>query len=125
MSFVTDVVMPGMDGPTWVRRALKTRPNVRWSSCRAMPRTVLNDDQGASELGLPAEAILAERSDGAADSAGANFTDPAARLQPRFRRAGGRREIGQDAVAARALEGQQAFQHRLLAVDPAVAAPRP
>ncbi|MEM7088104.1 MAG: ATP-binding protein [Pseudomonadota bacterium] len=27
--FVTDVVMPGMDGPTWVRRALKTRPDVR------------------------------------------------------------------------------------------------
>lgn len=27
--FVTDVVMPGMDGPTWVRRALETRPNVR------------------------------------------------------------------------------------------------
>jgi len=27
--FVTDVVMPGMDGPTWVREALKQRPNVR------------------------------------------------------------------------------------------------
>ncbi len=27
--FVTDVVMPGMDGPTWVRRALEDRPNVR------------------------------------------------------------------------------------------------
>ncbi len=27
--FVTDVVMPGMDGPTWVRQALKDRPNVR------------------------------------------------------------------------------------------------
>ncbi|KIC44451.1 histidine kinase [Ruegeria sp. ANG-S4] len=27
--FVTDVVMPGMDGPTWVRRALETRPDVR------------------------------------------------------------------------------------------------
>ena len=27
--FVTDVVMPGMDGPTWVRRALKQRPNTR------------------------------------------------------------------------------------------------
>ncbi|WP_170481924.1 ATP-binding protein [Ruegeria arenilitoris] len=26
--FVTDVVMPGMDGPTWVRKALKTRPDV-------------------------------------------------------------------------------------------------
>ena len=27
--FVTDVVMPGMDGPSWVRQALETRPNVR------------------------------------------------------------------------------------------------
>lgn len=25
-AFVTDVIMPGMDGPTWVREALKTRP---------------------------------------------------------------------------------------------------
>ncbi|MGB5864659.1 MAG: ATP-binding protein [Sulfitobacter sp.] len=27
--FVTDVVMPGMDGPSWVREALKARPGVR------------------------------------------------------------------------------------------------
>ncbi|MEM6887721.1 MAG: ATP-binding protein [Pseudomonadota bacterium] len=27
--FVTDVVMPGMDGPSWVRKALKERPGVR------------------------------------------------------------------------------------------------
>lgn len=27
--FVSDVVMPGMDGPTWVRKALETRPDVR------------------------------------------------------------------------------------------------
>jgi two-component system cell cycle sensor histidine kinase/response regulator CckA len=27
--FVTDVVMPGMDGPSWVREALKLRPDVR------------------------------------------------------------------------------------------------
>jgi two-component system cell cycle sensor histidine kinase/response regulator CckA len=27
--FVTDVVMPGMDGPSWVKLALKDRPNVR------------------------------------------------------------------------------------------------
>ncbi|MGR3617039.1 MAG: ATP-binding protein [Paracoccaceae bacterium] len=26
---VTDVVMPGLDGPTWVRRALKQRPDVK------------------------------------------------------------------------------------------------
>ncbi len=27
--FVTDVVMPGMDGPSWVKEALKNRPGVR------------------------------------------------------------------------------------------------
>lgn len=27
--FVSDVVMPGQDGPTWVRKALKQRPNVK------------------------------------------------------------------------------------------------
>ncbi len=27
--FVTDVIMPGMDGPTWVRQALKQRPDTR------------------------------------------------------------------------------------------------
>ena len=27
--FVTDVIMPGMDGPSWVREALKTRPGTR------------------------------------------------------------------------------------------------
>ncbi len=27
--FVTDVVMPGLDGPTWVRKALKDRPQAR------------------------------------------------------------------------------------------------
>ncbi len=27
--FVTDVIMPGLDGPTWVRKALKERPNTR------------------------------------------------------------------------------------------------
>ena len=27
--FVTDVVMPGMDGPSWVRKALEQRPDVR------------------------------------------------------------------------------------------------
>lgn len=27
--FVTDVMMPGLDGPTWVRQAMAARPNVR------------------------------------------------------------------------------------------------
>jgi two-component system cell cycle sensor histidine kinase/response regulator CckA len=27
--FVTDVIMPGMDGPTWVRKALELRGNTK------------------------------------------------------------------------------------------------
>ncbi len=27
--FVTDVIMPGMDGPSWVARALEDRPGVK------------------------------------------------------------------------------------------------
>lgn len=27
--FVTDVIMPGMDGPTWVRQAIETRPDTK------------------------------------------------------------------------------------------------
>lgn len=27
--FVTDVIMPGKDGPTWVREALRARPNTK------------------------------------------------------------------------------------------------
>jgi len=27
--FVTDVVMPGMDGPSWVKQALRARPETR------------------------------------------------------------------------------------------------
>ena len=27
--FVTDVIMPGMDGPTWVSKALESRPGVK------------------------------------------------------------------------------------------------
>jgi len=27
--FVTDVIMPGMDGPTWVREALEARPSTK------------------------------------------------------------------------------------------------
>lgn len=28
--FLTDVVMPDLDAPTWVRQALKCRPNMRF-----------------------------------------------------------------------------------------------
>ncbi len=52
--FVTDVVMPGMDGPTWVREALKTRPNARVVFVSGYAEDVLNNDQG----GIPNSVFL-------------------------------------------------------------------
>ena len=36
---ISDVVMPEMDGPTMVREARKTRPDLKSCSCRAMRRS--------------------------------------------------------------------------------------
>ena len=43
--FVTDVVMPGMDGPSWVRQALETRPNVRVIFVSGYAEDVLSENQ--------------------------------------------------------------------------------
>ncbi len=43
--FVTDVVMPGMDGPTWVRRALETRPEVKVVFVSGYAEEVFGDDK--------------------------------------------------------------------------------
>jgi two-component system cell cycle sensor histidine kinase/response regulator CckA len=43
--FVTDVVMPGMDGPSWVRLALKDRPNVRVIFVSGYAEDALSEDQ--------------------------------------------------------------------------------
>lgn len=43
--FVTDVMMPGMDGPTWVRQALLTRPNARVVFVSGYAEDILNNDQ--------------------------------------------------------------------------------
>ncbi|MDT8855698.1 ATP-binding protein [Paracoccaceae bacterium Fryx2] len=43
--FVTDVVMPGMDGPSWVRRALEDRPNVRVIFVSGYAEECLSDQQ--------------------------------------------------------------------------------
>ncbi|MDQ2065552.1 ATP-binding protein [Xinfangfangia sp. CPCC 101601] len=43
--FVTDVVMPGMDGPTWVKRALETRPDVKVIFVSGYAEDVLSADQ--------------------------------------------------------------------------------
>ncbi len=43
--FVTDVVMPGMDGPSWVRRALEDRPDVRVIFVSGYAEEALNEHQ--------------------------------------------------------------------------------
>jgi two-component system cell cycle sensor histidine kinase/response regulator CckA len=43
--FVTDVVMPGMDGPAWVREALQRRPNVRVVFVSGYAEESLSDDR--------------------------------------------------------------------------------
>ncbi|MEM8536872.1 MAG: ATP-binding protein, partial [Pseudomonadota bacterium] len=43
--FVTDVIMPGMDGPTWVREALKARPNTRVVFVSGYPEDAFDDGE--------------------------------------------------------------------------------
>jgi two-component system, cell cycle sensor histidine kinase and response regulator CckA len=43
--FVTDVVMPGMDGPSWVKEALVTRPNTRVVFVSGYAEDVLSEEQ--------------------------------------------------------------------------------
>jgi two-component system cell cycle sensor histidine kinase/response regulator CckA len=43
--FVTDVVMPGLDGPSWVRQALKDRPGVRVIFMSGYAEDALSEDQ--------------------------------------------------------------------------------
>jgi two-component system cell cycle sensor histidine kinase/response regulator CckA len=43
--FVTDVVMPGMDGPSWVREALKARPDTRVIFVSGYAEDALSDHQ--------------------------------------------------------------------------------
>ncbi|MGB3408116.1 MAG: response regulator, partial [Jannaschia sp.] len=41
--FVTDVMMPGLDGPSWVREALKERPDVRTVFMSGYAQDALSD----------------------------------------------------------------------------------
>jgi two-component system cell cycle sensor histidine kinase/response regulator CckA len=43
--FVTDVVMPGLDGPSWVRTALVERPNVRVVFVSGYSEGVFNEQE--------------------------------------------------------------------------------
>jgi two-component system cell cycle sensor histidine kinase/response regulator CckA len=44
--FVTDVVMPGLDGPSWVKKALEERPNVRVVFVSGYAEDSLSEEQG-------------------------------------------------------------------------------
>ena len=43
--FVTDVIMPGLDGPTWVREALKSRPETKVVFVSGYPEDAFDDGQ--------------------------------------------------------------------------------
>ncbi|SHK09948.1 two-component system, cell cycle sensor histidine kinase and response regulator CckA [Shimia gijangensis] len=47
--FVSDVVMPGIDGPSWVRRARETRPNIRVVFMSGYAEDSFSDKQAAIE----------------------------------------------------------------------------
>ena len=44
--FVTDVVMPGLDGPSWVAEARKTRPDVKVVFVSGYAEDVQSETQG-------------------------------------------------------------------------------
>ncbi len=55
--FVTDVIMPGLDGPTWVRQALQKRPDTKVVFVSGYPEDAFDDGQpevlGAAFLPKP------------------------------------------------------------------------
>src|SRR5690606_30910739 len=71
--FVTDVVMPGLDGPSWVRRALRDRPKTRVLFISGYTEDVFDDGRspvpGAAFLQKPFS--LASLADTVARLAGA------------------------------------------------------
>ncbi|WP_368188317.1 ATP-binding protein [Aestuariibius sp. HNIBRBA575] len=52
--FVTDVIMPGMDGPTWVKKALVTRPDTKVVFVSGYAEDAFGDDQA----GVPNSVFL-------------------------------------------------------------------
>lgn len=60
--FVTDVIMPGMDGPTWVRKALEARPHVKVVFVSGYAEDSFGDEQAriANSVFLPKPFSLTE-----------------------------------------------------------------
>lgn len=63
--FVTDVVMPGLDGPSWVRKALEDRPEVKVVFVSGYAQESFHDDQAAipNSTFLPKPFSLVELTD--------------------------------------------------------------
>ena len=63
--FVTDVIMPGMDGPSWVREALKTRPEARVVFISGYSENAFDteEDQFPNSIFLPKPFSLNELTD--------------------------------------------------------------
>jgi two-component system cell cycle sensor histidine kinase/response regulator CckA len=60
--FVTDVIMPGMDGPTWVREALRKRPETKVVFVSGYAEDAFDDPEGAvpNSVFLPKPFSLAD-----------------------------------------------------------------
>jgi two-component system cell cycle sensor histidine kinase/response regulator CckA len=63
--FVTDVVMPGLDGPTWVRQALRDRPGVHVVFMSGYAEETFSDSQAQipNSVFLPKPFSLTELTD--------------------------------------------------------------
>jgi two-component system cell cycle sensor histidine kinase/response regulator CckA len=58
--FVTDVVMPGMDGPSWVKQALEHRPDVKVIFVSGYAEDALSEMQARiPNSGFPTQTLLA------------------------------------------------------------------
>lgn len=60
--FVTDVIMPGMDGPTWVREALADRPETKVVFVSGYAEDAFGDEDAAipNSVFLPKPFSLSE-----------------------------------------------------------------
>jgi len=63
--FVTDVVMPGIDGPSWVRQALESRPETKVVFMSGYARETFGDEQAKfpDSVFLPKPFSLSELSE--------------------------------------------------------------
>ena len=78
--FVTDVVMPGMDGPSWVRAALRDRPTTRVVFISGYAEDIFEDGRGPVpgavflqkpfSLAAPTETVMAQMAAVPAQAAG-------------------------------------------------------